>query len=112
MKAGRLLWQRQIAVYLFVTLTAAVFTGCATTPEAKSAKHLAACKALMQKKDAARAILEFKTAAQATPKDSEVQYQLGRAYLAAGDVAKGVTSLRRALELNPKHKEAELQLAK
>jgi len=111
MRFGAWFLRKQIAVYLFVAVSAWVLAGCASSPEAKSARHMAAGKALLQKKDAARAVLEFKTAAQATPRDSEVYYQLGLAYLAAGDLGRGVANLRRALELNPKHPMAQLRLA-
>jgi putative PEP-CTERM system TPR-repeat lipoprotein len=87
------------------------FVGCARSPQAKRDKHMAAGKALLEKKDAKRAVLEFKNAAQAVPRDSEVFYQLGLAYLAANDFGKGVASLRKALELNPKHAAAQLRLA-
>jgi tetratricopeptide (TPR) repeat protein len=86
-------------------------SGCALSPEAKSAKHIEAGKKLLEKKDATRAILEFRNASQATPRNPEAHYQLGLGYLAAGDLARGLASLRKALELNPKHAGAQLRLA-
>src|SRR5580658_8078713 len=85
---------------LAITLVSAA---CTRSPEAKSAKFMAEGKRLLEKKDPARAILQFRSAAQATPKDPEVYYQLGLASLAAGDLRQGVAALRRTLELNPKH---------
>lgn len=87
------------------------FVGCMRSPEAKSAAYIEAGKKLLEKKDPARAILQFRNAAQATPKSAEAYYQLGLAYLAAADLRNGVVSLRRALELNPKHAGARFRLA-
>src|ERR1017187_4887405 len=58
------------------------FVGCMRSPEAKSAAYIEAGKKLLEKKDPARAILQFRNAAQATPKSPEAYYQLGLAYLA------------------------------
>jgi len=88
-----------------------VLSGCNRSPEAKSASYMAAGKKLLEKHDANRALLQFLNAAQATPRNAEVYYQLARAYLTAGDLKKGVMSLRRALELDPKHAAAQLRLA-
>src|ERR1019366_5054965 len=93
-------------------LVVLVFSGCALSPEAKSAKHIEAGKKLLLKNDAARAILEFRDASQATPKNPEAHYQLSLGYLAAGDLARGVASLRKTLELNPRHAAAQLRLAR
>ena len=68
-------------------------------------------KRLLEKKDPARAILQFRNAAQATPRDPEVYYQFALASLAVGDIRQGVIALRKALELNPKHAAAQLALA-
>ena len=87
------------------------FAGCMRSPEAKSAAYIEAGKKLLEKKDPARAILEFRNATQATPKNAEAYYQLALAYLAAGDLRNGVDCLRKTLGLNPKHAAAQLRLA-
>jgi tetratricopeptide (TPR) repeat protein len=97
---------------ILLACTALTFTGCVRSPEEKSARYMESGKKLLQKNDAVRAILDFRSAAQATPKNPEVYYQLGTAYVAAGDWGKGVASLRRAVELNPKHVAARLLIAK
>src|ERR1700734_2921935 len=99
-----------------VWLAGVVFIGlassaCNRSPEARSAKFIAEGKNLLEKKDPARAILQFRNAAQATPKNPEAYYQLGVASLAAGDLRQGVAALRKALDLNPKHAGAQLRLA-
>ena len=47
------------------------------TPEQKGAKFLASGKALVEKKEYARAILEFKNATRLIPNDAEPLYQMG-----------------------------------
>lgn len=90
---------------------AGVFSGCATSPSAKSAKHAAAGKALLEKGDSARAILQFQNAARLTPRDPEIYYQLATAYLAASDTRSGIAALRKTLELDAKHAGARLRMA-
>ena len=90
---------------------ALAFTGCDRSPEAKSARYIVAGKALMQKGNPARAILEFRNAVQASPKNAEAYYQLGLAYLARQDYRNAVAGLRQAIALNPKHTAAQLKLA-
>jgi len=92
-------------------LVALASSACVRSPETKSAASIEAGKKLLEQKDAARAILQFRNATQATPRNPEAHYQLALAYLAAGDLQNGVASLRRALELNPQHGGAQFRLA-
>jgi cytochrome c-type biogenesis protein CcmH/NrfG len=84
---------------------------CLRSPEAKRAKYLETGKKLLQNNDPSRAILQFRNAVQATPKNAEAYYQLGLAFLTAGDAINGVRAHRRAIELNPKHTAVQLRLA-
>jgi Tfp pilus assembly protein PilF len=84
---------------------------CNTSPQAKEAKHLRKGHELRDKKDYSRALLEFKSASLAMPKDAEPNYQLGLTYLDIGDIRSGAAYLRKATELNPKHQQAQLKLA-
>jgi tetratricopeptide (TPR) repeat protein len=102
---GRVAW---LACLLALALACGA---CDRSPEARSAKFMAAGKRLLEKKDPARAILQFRNAVQATPTNPEAYYQLGLASLAAGDLRQGVIALRKTLELNPKHAGARLRLA-
>jgi len=108
---GITLSSRRMAGLAAVLAIAIVSGACSRSPQARSAKYMAEGKKLLAKKDPARAILQFRNAAQVTPKDPEVYYQLGVAALAAGDIRQGVLALRRALDLNPKHAGAQLRLA-
>ena len=96
---------------LAVVFAVGVMAGCHRSPEAKSAAYVEAGKQLLAKHDPNRAILQFLNAAKATPRNADVYYQLGLAYLAAGDLSKGVKSLRKTLELNPHHVEAQLRIS-
>ncbi|HTB13144.1 MAG TPA: tetratricopeptide repeat protein [Bryobacteraceae bacterium] len=88
-----------------------IFVGCAISPQSKETKFLRRGEALREKKDYARALLEFKNAAEAMPRDAEPQYQMGITYLASGSLGSGIASLRKATELNPRHEQAQLKLA-
>jgi tetratricopeptide (TPR) repeat protein len=90
---------------------ALLFTGCARSPQAKRDKYLAAGKKQMEKKDYARAVLEFRNAASATPQDAEPYYQMGLAYLGTHDYQSGIKALMHAAQIDPKHQGAQLKLA-
>jgi len=91
-------------------LLCAVSVACSSSPQAKEAKYLQRGEALREKKDYSRALLEFKNAAQAMPKDAEPYYQIGITLL-AGNMPGGISALRKATELNPKHQLAQVKLA-
>jgi len=88
-----------------------LLVGCNRTPEAKEAQHLSRGKSLLEKKDFARALLEFRSASQLKPKDAEPYYQAGLAYLYSGNLASSVAAFRKAVSLDPNHTGAELKLA-
>jgi tetratricopeptide (TPR) repeat protein len=88
-----------------------VSLGCGYSPEARRDRYLSRGHSAFDRKDYTRALLEFRNAAQAMPKDAEPYYQIGVTALALGDLNTGVRSLQRALELNPKHSAAQLKLA-
>jgi tetratricopeptide (TPR) repeat protein len=92
-------------------LLIAVLISCGQSPEARRDKYLARGKALVEKKEFSRAILEFRNAVQAMPKDAEPYYQMAMAAATAGDVVGAATGLRKVLELNPKHAGARLRMA-
>ena len=94
-----------------VAASALAYTGCARSPQAKRDKYIAAGKKQMEKKDYPRAVLEFKNAIQAMPRDSESYYQLGIALAAAGDAQNAYAMLSKAVELNPNNQLASLRLA-
>ena len=86
--------------------------GCAHSPEARRDKFISDGKQYMQKKDYARAILQFRNAAQVMPKDPEVYYLLGLAYADAQDYTTAVVNFQRALSLRPNDTAAQVAIAK
>jgi tetratricopeptide (TPR) repeat protein len=65
----------------------------------------------LTRQDYARAILEFKNAADAKPLDAEPYYRLGLTYARMNDPMLAAASFKRATELNPQHQDAQLRLA-
>ncbi len=98
---------------LLVSLPMILFAlaGCMQSPEAKSARFMAAGNKLLERHDVARAILEFRNAVQASPKNAEAYYQLGTAFLAANDFRSALVNFQKTIELNPKHVGAKLRIA-
>jgi tetratricopeptide (TPR) repeat protein len=103
---------KAVAVRVAVVVTAAVaIVGCANSPQAREARFLKHGKELLAKRDFGRALLEFKNASQAMPKDAEPYYQIGLTYLAFRDVRYAIAVFKKAVELDPKHAGAQLKLA-
>src|ERR1051325_2037635 len=100
-----------IAGCVCLALLTAGLSGCGRSPEAKEARFLKRGRALMAEKEYSRALLEFRNAAAAMPKDAEPYYQMGRASLESKDLRNAVRAFQRAIALNPKHAEAQLKLA-
>ena len=96
---------------LLAVVVVVCLTGCASTPEAKSAKALQRGKDAMQRKDYTHAVMQFKVAAHFQPKAAEPLYQLGLAYLEIGDVDTAVQALVKASTVDPKHTDSQLKLA-
>ncbi len=68
-------------------------------------------KKFLDHKEYDRAMIEFRNAAQAQPKDAEARYQLGVAALGGGKIEQAVLAFREATTLNPKHSQAQLKLS-
>src|SRR5579863_3778591 len=96
---------------VFLVLLGLMLSACTQTPEVRSASYLAAGKKLLQKKDAPRAILQFRNALKATPDNPEVYYELGEAYSTTKDLSAALSAYRKTLEMDPKHPGARLRMA-
>lgn len=94
-----------------VICACAVLSGCARTPQEKEARYLEAGKRQLEKKDYARAIIQFTNAARAMPKDAEPYYQLALAHMARKEWQATLANLKRAVSLNGNHQQAKLKLA-
>lgn len=95
-----------IVIFIF-----GIGAGCNRSPQEQEAKFLKRGHDYFKNKDYSRALLDFRNASKAMPKDAEPVYQMGLAYLASGSLTSAIGSFRKALELNPKHAEAQLKLA-
>ena len=86
-------------------------TGCNRSPEQRYAIFIKQGKSHLDKKDYARAVLEFKNATGLRPKEAEGHYQLGLAYLALKEFPKALSSFQQSIQLDPKHAGAQVKLA-
>jgi tetratricopeptide (TPR) repeat protein len=86
--------------------------GCTSSPQTKEAKALARGKKLLQQKDYARAMLEFKNAARAVKSDAEPYFQMALVALETGEARAAYKMLNKAIQLNPQHMEAKSHLAR
>src|SRR5262245_55501149 len=77
---------RRFAVLSHALMIIAISPGCRTSPEANEAKYLKRGEALVAKKDYPRALLEFRNAASAMPKDAEPYYRMGLVYIEIRDL--------------------------
>ena len=103
--------RKNCAAGLLVLLCILTFA-CARTPAQRESRFLQRGKSLAEKQDYARALLEFKNAAQVMPKDAEPYFQMALAYMSQNDARSAYRSVKRATELNPEHTDAQLVLAK
>src|SRR5690242_6355514 len=94
-----------------LALAILVSSGCARSPEAREAKFLAAGHQYFDTKDYARALIQFKNAADVKRGTAEPYYQLGLAYIALGDYSSGYQALRKAVDLDPKHLPSQIKKA-
>jgi cytochrome c-type biogenesis protein CcmH/NrfG len=92
-------------------IAALVMAGCSRSPQAREAQYLKRGKERLEKRELSRALLEFRNASQAIPKDAEPYYQIGITYLASKEVRYAAAAFKKALEMDPKHAGAQLKLA-
>jgi len=103
--------RRKLGVLRVVVILAAASTACRMSPQEKAASHVRKAEELIGKKDFSRAVLELRNAVVAMPKDPELHYRLGAAYLDANNYGGAVLEFRTAIQLNPNHQKAQLKLA-
>ncbi len=97
------------------TLTAALAVagllaaGC--SPASREARFMKRGKAYLEKKDYARAVLEFRNAEKAMPNDAEPYFQEGLAFIGLDNYRQALRSLTRSVQLDPKNVAAQVKLA-
>ena len=82
----------------------------ACSAASREAAFLRRGKNYLEKRDYARAVLEFRNARRVMPRDAEPYYQEGLAYLGLGNRGSAFQSLSQAVQLNPSHVDAQLKL--
>jgi tetratricopeptide (TPR) repeat protein len=98
---------RQITTVLVL----AVLCGCARSPEARRDRFIAKGKEYLEKRDFARARLEFQNAVKAMPRDGDPYYYIGLTAVQSGDLQNAVYAFQKTLQVDPKHANAKLRLA-
>lgn len=102
---------RNHTLHAMLLATAVAFCACTQSPQARSAKYMAAGKKLMRQHDPRRAILEFRNAMKATPGDADIYVQIGDAFMGIRNISAAIDSYRKALKLDPHHGQARLRMA-
>jgi Tfp pilus assembly protein PilF len=95
-----------------VLCIAAGLAACSRSPQAKEARFLKRGAALLERKDYARARIEFQNAVKVMPKDADAYYQLGMAYLGSNNLKAAASAFYRATSLNPQHADAQTQFSR
>lgn len=94
-----------------LVLILVLLAGCARSPQAKRDAYLAKGKRQMEQQNYARALIEFRNAAQAMPNDPDAYCQMGIAYSFLQDYRMAFTAFQKALDLDPKHRETQLRMS-
>ena len=103
--------QFRLASLILMVLLPAV--GCSQSPDKKAAKHLKNGEEYIKASKYREAILEFKNAIQAAPKNAQAHYQAGLLYIRLGGMTNLQTAfqeLSKAVELDPNILDAQIKL--
>jgi len=100
---------KRVSVSLLVLICAGGFAGC--DRRSREARYVESGKQYLEKKDYARAAIQFNGAVQSNPNNAENYYQLGLAEIGLGDYVAAQRALSMTIDLNPKHMGAQLKLA-
>jgi tetratricopeptide (TPR) repeat protein len=88
-------------------IVVAVFFGsCDRSPEAKLAKHVKRGDAYAKEEKFKEAVIEYKNAVKAVPKDPAAHWKLAKASIEAKDIRTGFAEMQKTVELDPNNFEA------
>src|SRR4030066_1024426 len=96
-------WTRRTG---FLCLLAVVIIGCSSSPEELRASHTIRGDEYFRKEMYKEAVIEYKNAVKAAPKDSSLRMKLAKAALEARNINTAYEELQKAVELAPAHFEA------
>ena len=104
-------YQRRILAVLVLSLAMSTAYSCRRAPEQSYAGMLESGNRYLDGKEYVKAIIQFKNAVRAEPRNPEAYYRLGLACVANGNMLEAVPALVKAAEIDPKHAGAQLKLA-
>jgi len=98
---------RRSKIMLACWIVVAVFLGsCDRSPEATLANHVKRGDAYVKNEKYKEAVIEYKNAVKAVPKDSAAHWKLAKASLEARDIRTAFVELQKTVELDPNNFEA------
>src|SRR5215469_11343554 len=101
-------WLKVAALCLAVVFAS---NACSHRADVRKLRFMENGRRLYDKRDYARAIIEWKNAVEIANGDPEPYYWLGMGYLGAGNIPLAIDSFRKAADLNPKHAASQLRMA-
>jgi len=104
-------YHRKVLAVFVLSLAMSAAYSCRRTPVQSYAGMLESGSRYLDGKEYVKAIIQFKNAVRAEPRNAEGYYRLGLAYIATGDMGDGIPALVKAAEIDPKHAGAQLKLA-
>jgi tetratricopeptide (TPR) repeat protein len=96
--------------YLLLCIAAAFLFSCSSTPAELVAKHTKRGDEFAQKEKYKEAVIEYKNAVKAGPKDAALHYKLAKAALEAREFPTAYQELQKTVELDPGNYEAKAKL--
>ena len=98
---------RRSKIMMACWIVAAVFFGsCDRSPEAKLAKHVKRGDEYVKEEKFKEAVIEYKNAVKAVPKDPAAHWKLAKASIEAKDIRTAFAELQKTVELDPNNFEA------
>jgi len=98
---------RRSKIVMACWVVAAVFFGsCDRSPEGKLAKHVKRGDEYVKEEKFKEAVIEYKNAVKAVPKDSAAHWKLAKASIEAKDIRTAFAELQKTVELDPNNFEA------
>jgi Flp pilus assembly protein TadD len=96
--------------FLVPCLAAAFLFSCSSTPTELVAKHTKRGDEYAKKEKYKEAVIEYKNAVKAGPKDAALRFKLAKSALEARDFPTAFQELQKAVELDPGNYEAQTKL--
>ena len=105
--------KKQFSLTSLILMALLLAVGCSQSPEKKAAKHLKKGEEYIKASKYREAVIEFKNALQATPRNAQAHYQAGLVYIRLGGMSNLQTAfqeLSKAVGLDPNILDAQIKL--